>query len=159
MKSDKKIRHVVVMGIGNLLMKDDGVGIHAIQKLQESVAFPEDIEVEIIDCGTTSDLSVFLDSTVNKIIIIDAVRAQGRPGAIYRLTPDILETEKQDITSLHDLNLKENMVFMRLAGIFPDEIVIIGVEPGEIGMGMNLTSEVKLILPELISIIRREVAL
>lgn len=159
MEKSKKIRHVVVMGIGNILLKDDGVGIHTIQKLQETGSFPEDIEVEIIDCGTTSDISVFLDSSVNKIIIIDAVQAHGQPGAIYRLTPDVFESEKQDITSLHDLNLKESMIFMRLAGIFPEEVIIIGVEPGDIGIGMNLTTEVESKLPELMSIIRREITL
>jgi hydrogenase maturation protease len=157
MKENKKIRHVVVMGIGNILLKDDGVGIHALRKLQEAGSFPENIEVEIIDCGTTSDISVFLDSSVDKIIIIDAVQAHGKTGAIYRFTPDVFESEKQDITSVHYLNLKECMVFMRLSGIYPEEVIIIGVEPGEMDWGMNLTSEVESRLPELLSILRREI--
>jgi hydrogenase maturation protease len=150
---------VIVMGIGNILMQDDGVGIHTIWKLQETDSFPEDIELEIIDCGTMSDIYVFIDTPVDKIIIIDAVRAHGKPGAIYRLTPDVFESEKEDIVSAHALNFKENLAMMRLLGIAPEEMIIIGVEPGQMAPGMNLTSEVESKLPELVSIIRREISL
>ena len=159
MQQKQKIRNVVVMGIGNLLLKDDGVGIHALQKLHETSSFPDDINVELIDCGTAPDISIFLNSFVDKLIIIDAVQAHGKPGAIYYFTPDVLESESQDIVSVHDLSLRESLAMMRLAGTFPDETVIIGVEPGETGWGITLTPEVEARLPELISIILREITL
>ncbi|HEX9896995.1 MAG TPA: hydrogenase maturation protease [Dehalococcoidales bacterium] len=159
MLEKQKRRHVVVMGIGNLLRKDDGVGIHALQKLQETGSFPADINVEFIDCGIEPDISIFLESSVDKLVIIDAVQAHGKPGAIYRLTPDVLESERQDIVSAHDLNLRESLIMMRLFGNLPVETVIIGVEPGEMKWGTTLTPEVEVKFPELISIILREIAL
>ncbi len=159
MQEKQKIRHVVVMGIGNLLLKDDGVGIHALQKLQETSSFPGDINVELIDCGTAPDISIFLDSSVDKLIIIDAVQAHGKPGAIYYFTPDVLESESQDIVSAHDLSLRESLAMMRLVGTLPRETVIIGVEPGEIGWGVTLTPEVEAKLVELVAIILREITL
>jgi len=157
MPKKQKVRHVVVMGIGNALMQDDGVGIHAIQKLQETGHFQDNIRLEIIDCGTVPDIYIFLDSQVDKLIIVDAVQAHGKPGAIYRLTPDVLESEKKDIVSAHDLNLRESMAMMRLLGIFPEDMIIIGVEPGNIGLGTSLTPQVESKLEELVSILRREI--
>jgi hydrogenase maturation protease len=159
MQEKQKIRHVVVMGIGNLLLKDDGVAIHALRKLQETVSFPDNIDVELIDCGTVPDISIFLDRPVDKLIIIDAIKAHGKPGAIYCITPDVLERESHDIISAHDLNLRESLALMRLAGTFPGEMVIIGVEPGEMDWGVDLTPEVEAKLPDLVSIILRETTL
>ena len=159
MQEKQKIRRVVVMGIGNLLLKDDGVAIHALRKLQETGSFSDAIDVELIDCGTAPDISIFLDYSVDKLIIIDAVQAHGKPGAIYCFTPDVLERESQDIVSAHDLSLRESLAMMRLVGTLPRETVIIGVEPGEIGWGVTLTPEVEAKLPELVSIVLRETTL
>lgn len=159
MQNQKKLRKVVVLGIGSLLLKDDGVGIHAVQKLQENSIFPPDIDVELIDAGIAPEISIFLESGIDKLIIIDAIQAHGLPGSIYRFTPDELETESQNITSVHNLNMMENLALMRIGGVLPSEIVIIGVEPGSIKWGFTLTPEVESKFPELLSIIRREIAL
>jgi hydrogenase maturation protease len=157
MQNKRKSRRVVVIGVGSMLLKDDGIGVHAIQNLEQENLFLEDVDVELIDGGTAPDLSVFLQGSVNKLIIIDAIQAHGQPGAIYRFTPDELQTEGQEIKSLHHLNIMENIALMRIGGILPSEIIIIGVEPGDMEWGVTLTSEVKSKLPELLSIVRREI--
>ena len=149
---------MVVMGLGSPLLRDDGVGIHAVRKLQADNSLPVDIDIEIIDGGVAPDISVFLEGDIDKLILIDAVQAHGKPGAIYRLTADVFESEGQDIHSPHNFNLRESLALMRLGGVLPSEVVIIGVEPGSMGWGTTLTPEVLSIIPELVSIIRREIS-
>jgi len=158
MQDNRRLRRVIVIGLGSTLLKDDGVGIHTVRKLREDISFPTDVDVEIIDGGTAPDISVFLEGGIDKLIIIDAVQAHGKPGVIYRLTPDVFESEGQDIHSPHNFNLRESLALTRLGGVFPLEVVIIGVEPGSMEWGTTLTPEVLSSFPELMSIIRREIS-
>lgn len=151
-------RRVVVMGIGNLLIKDDGVGVHAIQALQQYASPPPGVDVELVDAATSPDLSVYMDAHIDKLIIIDAVRVGGKPGTIYRLTPDVLESENEDIAAVHSLTLRESIGLMRIAGTIPAEIVIIGVEPVDMGCGITLSPAVEVIMPEVVSAILREIS-
>ena len=93
------------------------------------------------------------------MIIIDAVQAHGNPGSIYRFTPDVLESEGQDFRSLHYLNLKESLAMMRIVGILPEEIIIIGVEPEEIDWGTTLTARIEEKLEELLDVVYREISI
>ena len=70
------------MGAGNILMRDDGIGVRAIERLKELGGLPE--EIDVIDAGTaTLDALPLLDG-VERLIIIDAVKGGGTPGTIYR---------------------------------------------------------------------------
>jgi hydrogenase maturation protease len=157
MTEGKRTRHVLVLGIGNLLLRDDGVGVHAIRYLQEHASAPTGVESEIIDCGAAPDLSVFVDSRVDKLVVIDAVQGGGRPGSVYRLTPDVFESEGKETVSLHDLCLHESLAMMRVAGTLPGEVVVIGVEPGNMGWGLTLTPEVEQALPRVAEAVLREI--
>jgi hydrogenase maturation protease len=144
---------VIVLGIGNTLMQDDGVGVKAIRSLQQS-SLPEGIDMEIIDVGTAPDLSVFVDRGVDKLIIIDAVQAHGIPGTIYRFTPALLEGS--EFVSAHDLSIRQSLAMMQLVGNLPAETVIIGVEPEEIGWGTNLSSKIEQKLPDVVATVLKE---
>jgi len=148
---------VMVMGIGNLLLKDDGAGIHALRVLQQTVCPPAGVDVELVDAATCPDLSVYMDGSVDKLIIIDAVRASGNPGAVYRFTPDVLESEGNDFASVHNLTVRESLGLMRIAGTLPAEIVIIGVEPADMAWGITLSPEVAAKIPEIVSAVLREI--
>ena len=148
---------VVVVGVGNLLLKDDGVGVHAIRSLQETSAPPPDIDVELIDAATSPDLSVYTEPGIDKLIIIDAVRAGGKPGSIYRFTPDVFEAEG-DIASVHGITLRDSLGLMRIASTMPSETIIIGVEPADMTWGMTLSPELAAIMPDLLSAILREIS-
>jgi hydrogenase maturation protease len=159
MEENHKKRRVIVMGIGNLLLKDDGIGVHALRVIQEKSQPPPGVNVELIDCGTIPDLAVFMDPGVDKLIIIDAVQARGKPGSIYRFTPDILESEGSDVSSAHSLSIRESLAMMRISGTMPAETVIIGVEPKEMGWGVTLSSEVEEKLPEVVNTVLLEITL
>ena len=80
---------IVVVGVGNLLLKDEGVGVHVAQALQK-VSSPVDFEV--VDGGTSPDIFPLFEG-VEKLIVVDAAMGGGQPGDIYRFTLDALGRE------------------------------------------------------------------
>jgi hydrogenase maturation protease len=144
---------IVVIGVGNLLLKDEGIGIHALKALQESGLPPE---VRLIDGGTSPDLIAYTKAG-DKLIIVDAARAGGEPGAIYRFQPEDLAEEKGVLTSAHELGVVPNLKLMSLLGNEPKETVIIGIEPKEIDFGIELSAELRRKLPEIVRVVLREI--
>ena len=145
----------MVIGVGNLLIKDEGIGIHAVKALQE-INLPPD--VRLIDGGTSPDLIAYTGAG-DKMIIIDAAKAGGAPGTIYRFRPEDLAAEKGSLTSAHELGVVQNLNLMSLTGNEPAEIVIIGIEPGEIGWGMELSAGLRRKLPEIVKVVLKEIGL
>jgi hydrogenase maturation protease len=152
-EAKRKIPRVVVIGVGNLLLKDEGIGIHTVKALQE-INLPQD--VKIIDAGTAPDLIAYTEAG-DKLIIIDAAKAGGKPGTIYRFHPRDLAPEKKDVISVHELGVAPNLKLMSLTGNQPGEIVIIGIEPGEIGWGTEPSPELQRQLPKIVKAVLREI--
>ncbi len=144
---------IVVVGVGNLLMKDEGIGIHALQEL-EKLDLPPD--VKLIDGGTSPDLIAYTRAG-EKLIIVDAAKAGGEPGDIYRFKPEDLATEKPVLSSAHQMGVVENLALMDLTGHKPAEVVIIGIEPGVIDWGMELSPILQEKLPKLIEVVLEEI--
>lgn len=149
----EKLPRVVVIGVGNLLQKDEGVGIRAIQAL-EKMNLPED--VKLVDGGTSPDLIAYTRAG-DKMIIIDCAKAGGKPGDIYRFKPEDLAAGKGTLTSAHEMGVAENLNLMSLTGNKPKNVVIIGIEPTEIDWGMELSAVLKKKLPELIKVVLGEI--
>jgi len=150
---ESKVRFAVV-GVGNLLLRDEGIGVHVAHALQQ-IDIPHN--VKIIDGGTSPDLPHYLKD-IDKLIIIDAVKAGGKPGTIYRLHPHDVNTESERIISLHELGLEQSLRMMRLIGNEPKETVIIGIEPKEIDWGTGLSVELQQKIPEIINVVLSEIS-
>ena len=148
----EKPPRIVVVGVGNLLLKDEGIGIHTVKALQEMELPPD---VKIIDGGTAPDLIAYTEAG-DKLIIIDAASAGGEPGTIYRFLPEDL-SQNEGILSTHELGVEQNLRLMSLTGNRPGEIVIIGVEPGEIGWGTELSPGLQQKIPEIVEAVLREI--
>ncbi len=146
---------IVVIGVGNLLLKDEGIGIHAVQALQE-LELPPD--VKLIDGGTSPDLIAYTRAG-DKLIIVDAARAGGEPGTIYRFKPEDLAAERASLASAHEMGVVENLKLISLTGNEPGEIVIIGIEPGEIEFGTELSPELQQKVPEIVKVVLKEMGL
>jgi hydrogenase maturation protease len=147
------IPRIVVIGVGNLLQKDEGIGIHAIQAL-EKMNLPAD--VKLVDGGTEPDLIAFTGAG-EKMIIIDCAKAGGKPGDIYRFKPEDLAAGKGTLTSAHEMGVVENLNLMSLTGNKPKDVVIIGIEPAAIDWGMELSATLKKRLPDLIKVVLGEI--
>jgi len=149
---ETKIRNIVV-GVGNILLKDEGIGVHIAHALQQT-DIPHDIKV--IDVGTSPDLSYYVENC-DKLIIVDAVKGRGKPGTIYRFHPHDVNMKSEGMASAHELGLGQSFEMMRLMGNEPKEIVIIGIEPKEIDWGTELSPEIKAKMPEIINIVLDEI--
>ena len=148
-KSDR----VAVIGVGNLLLKDEGIGVHIARALQE-LNVPHG--VEITDGGTSPDLLACLEPA-DRLIIIDAVEAGGKPGTIYRFRPDDLTQEGGELLSLHQLGLMSSLRMLSLSKNEPKEIIILGVQPKEIDWGTELSTELQEKIPEIIKVVLKEI--
>jgi hydrogenase maturation protease len=130
----------LVLGIGNLVMSDDGVGVRVIQELSSTFTFPAGVAV--VDGGTLGlDLLPQLEG-VDRLLVVDAADFGLPPGTISRLTgeevPVVLETK----LSPHQMGLKDLLAVASLQGIAPAEMVLWGVQPERLEMGVDLSPAV-----------------
>jgi hydrogenase maturation protease len=143
---------ILIIGIGNKVCRDEGVGVHVIEEM-EDMKLPE--HVELLDIGTsTLDLVSHLEG-VKKLIAIDALKAGGAPGTIYRFTPEDLLPKEGGPISLHEIGLLESLDKAKEMGR-EIQTVIIGVEPKVLDWGVELSEEVKKKIPAIIEAVQKE---
>lgn len=145
---------ILVVGIGNLLLKDDGFGIHAVRRLYE-LGVPEG--VELMDGGTSGLDLLTPFSRADKVIVIDAVKGGGEPGAVYRFAADEVDPERMPLTSMHQLNLHEVLAVAKSLGELPPEVVVYGVEPKSIEVDLELSPEVAARLDKVCELVLQEI--
>lgn len=145
---------IMVLGIGNILMKDEGVGVRTIEYMKK-LDLPE--EVELMDGGTSTPLLFPYFTEVDHLIVIDAVKGNMPPGSIYRLKPEDLLPPDDSPVSLHDLGLVNALQMAEQIGMRPKTVVIFGVEPKEIDWGMELTPEIENRIPAIAQIVLDEI--
>ena len=144
---------LMILGVGNILLKDEGIGVHAIRVL-ESKELPDG--VLLLDGGTAGiDLLSYLDYAP-KIIVIDAIKANSEPGAIYRMSPEVLSEYKEQALSLHQVGFLEVLDMAEKMGICP-QAIIYGVQPKEMSLGLELTEPLQAVLPRLVEMVMDEV--
>ncbi|MCM0084407.1 HyaD/HybD family hydrogenase maturation endopeptidase [Geomonas sp. Red32] len=145
---------VLVLGIGNLVMADDGVGVRVVQLLNERHRFPEGVTV--LDGGTLGlDLLPQLEG-ISKLLVVDAVECDGEPGTLVRLTGEDIPLALQTKVSPHQMGLKDLLTVASLMGHTASEMVLLGVKPGSIEMSMELTPAVQAQVEPLAGLVLQE---
>lgn len=156
-------RRVLILGLGNILLKDEGIGVHIAGRLQE-LALP--CNVEVIDGGTAGLDILLSQEDLYKLVVIDAVRAGKEPGTIYQARfkgsqrselKKAFGPEKKAKISLHQVGLIDALAVAEKIERGPEEIVIIGIEPGEVNCGLELTKPVKRSVPDVIKKVLEEI--
>lgn len=140
---------VVVLGVGNLLLQDEGIGVRAVELLQERYVMPP--EVQVVDGGTAGmELLECLEDT-DKLIIVDCVRV-GQPAAtvIRRIDDEVPQFFRTKI-SPHQLGISDVLAALRLRDRFPKHLALIGIQPLSLETGMELTPEIEATLPEVLA--------
>jgi len=145
---------IVVLGIGNLLLKDEGIGVHLVQKLAGVV---DDADTKIVDAGTYPDFLSLVDDNLDKLIIVDAVKTGDKPGTIYRFSSDDLDLDSTLPVSAHDMGVPNSLKSLALFHKQPKSTVVIGIEPKTIDFGLELSPEVEAKLPEVMDLVLQEI--
>lgn len=141
---------MLILGVGNLLLSDEGVGVHVAQQLQKMPIPPE---VEVIDGGTGGFELIEHFRGKKKVIIVDALHADAEPGAVIRLTREDIALEGPPPFSAHQRGLQELLHFCQELEP-PPEVIIYGIVPKQTQrMGVRLSKTVKRRLPEIISMV------
>jgi len=158
-----KTRQVLVLGLGNILLRDEGVGVHVVRHLAEH-NLPDNVEV--IDAGTAALDLLLTRRRPYKPIVIDATRAGQKTGTVYKMRlganeiPDWarrLRHEESPAISLHGLGLVDALLAAEKLGCAPAELVIIGVEPQKIDYGLRLTDKIRQQIPQIIQTVLEEI--
>ncbi len=140
---------IVVLGVGNILLKDEGVGVRVAEELQQRYVFPENVRV--IDGGTQGLWLMPTIQETDHLIVVDAVLGDGEPGTIYRLERKDLPTGLRAKQSAHDSDLVEALNLCNLLGNGPKSVVVIGIQPQDIQpFGMELTEKIAAKVEDLI---------
>lgn len=145
---------ITILGIGNLLLKDEGIGIHALRRLEERYTFPP--EVELVDGGVLGLglLSVFSNSDL--VLVLDAVKNGQEPGSVYRIEDKDIPLRMRAKNSLHQIDFLETLCASELIDMRP-KCLIFGIEPKEIeSVGMDLSPEVEGSMEELLKMVIEE---
>jgi hydrogenase maturation protease len=138
----------LVLGLGNLVHADDGVGVHAIQRLQSDSLVPPGV---VLMDGGTQGLSLLPHiSGFQRLLVIDAVDAGQTPGTLIRLEGDAVE-KFPGKPSVHQLGFADLMIALKLLEESPEEVIVIGVQPQSTDWSVELTAPVRQSLDELLA--------
>ncbi|RLG71272.1 MAG: hydrogenase maturation protease [Methanobacteriota archaeon] len=153
--SSSQAPKLVILGFGNLLMGDEGIGIHIINLLREK-NLPN--HVEIVDGGTAATKIFHFLEGVTKLVVVDAIRTGGKPGTIHRKQIKNVSTLRPSWGfSQHQLGVGEAMLMTKLEGKLPENIVLVGVEPKDVSPGTRLSREVAMAIPKVLEFVMEEV--
>jgi len=146
------MKDTVIIGIGNILLQDDGVGVHVIKQL-ENEKLPSTIE--LVDGGTSTldTLGFFLD--YKKVIVVDCLRAGLKPGTIYKIKPEDIKNYQKENLSIHDVQILDVARMANMMNKYP-EVIIFGIEPEKISLDLEMTEIMVSKIPEIIRNIKKE---
>lgn len=141
------VNAIAVMGLGNLVHTDDGVGVHAIRQLQLDPRVPPG--VVLLDGGTLGLSLIPHISGFKKLLVIDAVDAGEQPGTVMRFEGAALHGLPGK-ASVHQLGFADMIIAMELIGDTPPDVVVLGVQPLSIEWDNHLSAPVQDSLPHLL---------
>ena len=150
-------RATLVIGLGNPLRGDDGVGVRVVQTLAE-YPLPED--VELLDGGTQGLGLVNVLEGRQRVIFVDAADVGKSPGQFVRFSlPEARLVGADEQLSIHAAGLRETLLLAQTLDLLPPEVIIYGVQPQHLDWDSGLSSSVEAALPGLISAIVAEVTI
>lgn len=142
----------VIIGIGNPIKRDDGIGIHVVRYLEGRL--PADVEL-VEGSVYCADLLSFLEGR-KKAIFIDGIDAGDKPGTVFRFSPEEIRQKPGIPLSLHDFGVYELITSARLLDQCPEEITIIAVQVKDVGTGEELSEELRAAIPRVRQLILEE---
>lgn len=148
---------VLVLGLGNVVCSDDGAGIAAIHKLIREYDLPEGVEA--LDGGTLGLSLLPLVDRADQVILVDAISADGPPGTPVRIEGDEVAPAVYERLSPHQIGVADLLAGASLIDRYPDRVVILGVVPESIELGLGRTPAVDASIPALVDRVVEELKL
>jgi len=146
---------ILVLGVGNPLLGDEGLGPQVIHELQGAYRFPP--EVRLLD-GGTAGLSLLSEVTaVQRLLVVDAVQTGAAPGTIVLLEENALRGARRILIGPHEIGVQELLAAARFHG-GPRETVLFGIEPERMELALGLSSSVAKSLPKLMAAVIQRLA-
>ncbi len=146
---------ILVLGIGNILLSDEGVGVHVINRFQETLVIPD--EVQVIDGGTMGlDLSPYFEGKTD-VVVVDAICADGqKPGTIRRFSGSEVMTMLGERISPHQIGLSDLLACTAVDTQLPENIVLLGIVPESLDTSLDLSPTIQAKVDDLVGLIRVE---
>ena len=141
---------IALIGLGNILLKDEGVGVHAVNAIRGRYTFSP--EVEIIDGGTLGlDLLHFFEGK-DRILLIDAVDFRKEPGYIGMLEDNAIPSSLFAKLSVHHIGLSDLLFAAQLKDLTPSKLCLIGIQPQSLEVGLEMTDCIRDRIEDLIAL-------
>lgn len=144
----------LVLGIGNILLQDEGLGVRALERLTQDYCVPS--AIQLVDGGVMGlDLLPYLED-LSTLLVIDAVQIGQPPGTLIRLEGDAIPAALALKMSMHQAGLQELLATSRLQGTSPSKVVLWGMEPANVDWGLDLSVPVATGLDALVQAVVEE---
>ncbi len=153
MISEHSPKPILILGIGNILLSDEGIGVRVIEQMQ-AISLSED--VELVDGGTSGVDLLDIVSDRDTVIVVDAVDADCRPGTVLRFGIDQLMQKDNPYISMHELGIAETINMTEQLGCAPKEVIIFGIQPLKIECGLELSKTLEHAAQEVVELILNE---
>lgn len=146
----------VVLGIGNILLTDEGVGVRVIEALERDYVLPP--EVEVIDGGTCGMEMLEQLEDLDGLVVVDCVRCKQPPATPVLLKGDDVPVFFKTKLSPHQVSLSDVLASLEFTDRAPKSIAIVGMQPVSMSLGMELSPEVEARVPDLLAMTLAELA-
>jgi hydrogenase maturation protease len=151
-------RVVGILGVGNLLLSDEGFGVHFVEQLQHNYIIPENVRV--LDGGTAGIMLAEFVEECDVLLVIDVVDLNDEPGSVHFFTNDDVKSgDIQTRMSPHQLGLLDIIEIGGLSGKTPECVEMLTVTPGNLETGMELTPELQAKIPVVTKLLHERLAL
>ena len=149
---------ITILGIGNILLKDEGVGVRVVERLLAGYRFPENVAV--YDGGVTGLMGLLpIIEDTDHLIVVDAIKGDGPPGTLYRYPLSEFRLCLPKKLSMHDVGFVECLTVSELNGTLPKSTVVVGVQPEDFSsLEMGLTDTVQKTVTPLVEMVMKELA-
>jgi hydrogenase maturation protease len=146
-------KEILVLGIGNILLRDEGVGVHVVEYLQKQSMPPN---VDVLDGGTAGFDLLDIISDRRVIILIDAIDAGHPPATIVRFTPEDLQAPNDPQLSVHNIDFAQALKMAAMLRCAPQKVIIFGVQPQTVEPGLSLTESIARLVPHIAGLVLDE---
>jgi len=148
---EENVAPILVMGVGNVLLMDESIGVRAIEELEKRFTFSND--VELLDGGTSGIELLRYIGKRKHLIIVDAIKSGHAPGTVLKVAGEDVPKKFMTRISPHQLGISDLLAAARLTDELPEKMVLYGVEPGSMEMKLGLTDAVAASLDKLLQTI------